>query len=522
MSTIKKFIYDVIQDDNVQDQNVFLKLYPVFNLRHSIIKYWIGTFKQTINKNKDDLTDDDMRREQNTLRFLKNGLQMGYLKINIKYLKKILVSFPNKKTQVDIARIIFNPHQISKTNIIDLQYDKVHYSMEDSSENIDVDVKSHFNTFSFDDITPDDFVEAVNNYYLKIYNKINSHEIIYKITRNSNKKIPNLNILFDFFKKISIMVPTEILVKTNEKKKRIQIIEKFISIGNKFLKTNNFEALFAVISGLNSRTIQRIKLLWKPNKEHTKRFNRLADIISHVNNYANYRNLIKDKTNYIPYLGLLFSDIEHCLQIDIVNDCSTINLNTYWMLAQIIDSYEIVIPPIEKYLLKKNIVSVIKYISDYFIVDEECLYAISNEIQKPISMHKIFQPRVINLSTPVICQSQDNNKSNIRMNHSQDLSFNDINSNLKINKCHDLSQHAIKRSKTISTTDDSSNLFISFNPQRLSITEQTNQNRTQIKDKIDSEFKNISLKLSGRINSFRKKPSNVNLNEIQLSDNSKQ
>jgi hypothetical protein len=455
MTSVKKFITDIITNGEIDDQILLLKVYPIFSLLHPIIKFWIDIYqKNSVSSNNYTYC------EQNTLRFLKIGLYWGYIKINMKYLKKVLNILSNENIQLEIAQIIFNPYKIQKKKVMLTSSDFCTYNPPKSqmfdllklaSTTDQKSAESNILLNNFDNISTDEFVEAINNYYLKIYNKITIHEIIYKVIGKAVGKTPNLFLLFNFFKKITNMIPSEILIKTNKKKKRIQIIKKFISIANKFLKTNNFEALYGIVAGLNNKAIQRLNDLWKPNKKHTIRFNELIKIISHDNNYNYYRNIIKEKDKYIPYLGLVFSDIDHCLQFGITDKFNKINLDIYNMIANIFGSFESAIVTIEGNFLKKKEKTIINFINNYLAIDEDCLYTISYQIQKPI---------------------------------------------------------AISKQKLIANDD----------------TNQNKQQITELKDKVDTEIKHISLKLSGRFNSFRKKTmslnnnlSNENVNSMNLS-----
>jgi hypothetical protein len=121
------------------------------------------------------------------------------------------------------------------------------------------------------------------------------------------------------------------------------------------------------------------------------------------------------------------------------------------MIANIFGSFESAIVTIEGNFLKKKEKTIINFINNYLAIDEDCLYTISYQIQKPI---------------------------------------------------------AISKQKLIANDD----------------TNQNKQQITELKDKVDTEIKHISLKLSGRFNSFRKKTmslnnnlSNENVNSMNLS-----
>ena len=386
--SLKKFIKNTIRRGSPDEQINLLKVYPVFRLDCPIIKFWINVYKKnnellTKEKNINNLTHDE---NNNTIFFLKNGLHLGYINMDKKHLRKVMNLFHGTISQLEITHIIFNHCELPKKNIPQINMNFLASNFINNYEKNYLSLRSNILLVTFDDITEDEFVQAVNKYYLKIYNKISSHEICHKATKPKYQS-ENLTTLFNFFNIFSGMIPTEVLIKTNKQKKRIHIIKKFITIAEKFLETNNYEALYGIIAGLNNRVIQRIKDLWQPDKKHTIRFNELVNIITHEHNYNFYRNLIKDKPKYIPYLGLIFADIDHCLQINIVDpDNKKFNMETYKILVKIINSFKGIIPTVENFSFSNEDKSVIKFISNYYVADEDFLY------QKSYALQEVFKP----------------------------------------------------------------------------------------------------------------------------------
>ncbi len=74
---------------------------------------------------------------------------------------------------------------------------------------------------------------------------------------------------------------------------------------------NNFSTLFAVLAGLNSTTIQRLKNTWAVlNPKYRLLMDRLREVIEHTKNHAAYRARLREVTEpCLPFLGLILSDI---------------------------------------------------------------------------------------------------------------------------------------------------------------------------------------------------------------------
>lgn len=73
---------------------------------------------------------------------------------------------------------------------------------------------------------------------------------------------------------------------------------------------NNFSTLFAVLAGLNSSTIGRLKNTWAVlNPKYRVLMDRLRGVIEHTKNHANYRSRLREVTEpCLPFLGLILSE----------------------------------------------------------------------------------------------------------------------------------------------------------------------------------------------------------------------
>lgn len=103
----------------------------------------------------------------------------------------------------------------------------------------------------------------------------------------------------------------ESILSQNDIKKRTAVMKQWIKIGNKCLELNNYNTLMAIVSGLNSSTISRLKKTWNTLSTKSKNiFDNLRSITDCSRNYAIYRSRLKENLPpCLPFLGLILTDI---------------------------------------------------------------------------------------------------------------------------------------------------------------------------------------------------------------------
>ena len=117
-----------------------------------------------------------------------------------------------------------------------------------------------------------------------------------------------LDELVERFNFISSWVGSEIVLKPDQES-RVSALKALVDVGARLLELENYNALMAVVSGLNSAAIQRLKRVWAalPSSKMAVMTN-LELVMDPQNNYGAYRNRNKPLTA-IPFVGLYLKDL---------------------------------------------------------------------------------------------------------------------------------------------------------------------------------------------------------------------
>ncbi|KLT39067.1 ras GEF [Cutaneotrichosporon oleaginosum] len=130
------------------------------------------------------------------------------------------------------------------------------------------------------------------------------------LLQTGKKSVPELKALSTLSNQITGWV-TDVILHELDTKHRGALLKFFIKLADKCLVLNNFSTLFAVLAGLNSSTIGRLKNTWAVlNPKYRLLMDRLRGVIEHTKNHAAYRARLREVTEpCLPFLGLILSDI---------------------------------------------------------------------------------------------------------------------------------------------------------------------------------------------------------------------
>ena len=289
----------IMISEDYELQKNFLKILPFYNAPVNLIELWIKTYKLIANK----FNDNKIKNLQNFLKLLRFNDNINFTK---EYKKKILEELGN----------IQEIYQILKMKVIKqiITNDKLQKSKKDCPEVKDIDIL---------DISDKKIVnELTQRCSLKLID-ISIKDFF------SKEKGKGYEFMISIFTKISLLVPTEIIRRSN-KDEQIKLVKKFINIAYKLKEIANFHIMTAFIVGLASPAIQRIDFLKYIFKTSDK-FKELSNFIDPLSNYKKYRDILMKVTGpCIPLMSIISSDVIHLSEQPFyINEIGCFNMNIY-------------------------------------------------------------------------------------------------------------------------------------------------------------------------------------------------
>ncbi|GAO45812.1 ras GEF [Saitoella complicata NRRL Y-17804] len=103
----------------------------------------------------------------------------------------------------------------------------------------------------------------------------------------------------------------EAILTQPEIKKRVNLIKHFIAVADKCRQLNNFSTLTAIISGLNSAPIHRLKRTWEMvNARMLQTLESLNKVMNSTKNFSEYREMLHVvNPPCVPFLGVYLTDL---------------------------------------------------------------------------------------------------------------------------------------------------------------------------------------------------------------------
>lgn len=109
---------------------------------------------------------------------------------------------------------------------------------------------------------------------------------------------------------MSRWISTQVVSEMNLRR-RAQVLEFFIRVGEELNELNNFHGVMEIISGLKSSPIFRLKKTWElVKKSRQQSLERIGSFLSRESSYKSYREALHDRNPpVIPYIGVYLSDL---------------------------------------------------------------------------------------------------------------------------------------------------------------------------------------------------------------------
>ncbi|KFD59111.1 hypothetical protein M514_00274 [Trichuris suis] len=139
-------------------------------------------------------------------------------------------------------------------------------------------------------------------------------------SRNKLQVAPNVVAFIRRFNHVCLWCQKEVL-NCESLKLRSEMLSHFIKIAKKLMELNNIHSAFAIVSGLQSNAIYRLRRTWAALASKDKMtFERLVKLFSDSSNWERLRKYMETiKLPCIPYLGLYLTDFVY---IDVAHPSS--------------------------------------------------------------------------------------------------------------------------------------------------------------------------------------------------------
>lgn len=222
-------------------------------------------------------------------------------------------------------------------------------------------------------------------------------------TPDRDVRAPHLVALSHHFNFVSYWVATEIMMAGPDVEAQAEVIRCFLRLAERCSEINNFNALAAIIAGLNNGAVQRLHRVWASVGEKPREvFLRFDEFLSPHQNYAQYRNRLRAVSGVqpvVPYLPVLLRDATYINDgnPDYLDAAKTqINLDKLLLIGQCYDSLRASLEKPYPYLLHGSTLRQLHSMSPW---TEDELYARSEvfEPKKIASMQSIDAIRIESL-----------------------------------------------------------------------------------------------------------------------------
>ncbi|CAG8502671.1 1002_t:CDS:10, partial [Dentiscutata heterogama] len=172
----------------------------------------------------------------------------------------------------------------------------------------------------FLDLDPLEIARQLTIIEAKLYNKIRPVECLNKAWSKETKDgedggdgeeiAVNIKAMIVNSNQITGWVAESIL-NQKEIKKRCALIKHFVAVADKCRQLNNFNSLTAIISGLNSAPIHRLKRTWEMvNARTIQTLDNLNRIMNSTKNFFDYREMLHSvNPPCVPFLGVYLTDL---------------------------------------------------------------------------------------------------------------------------------------------------------------------------------------------------------------------
>jgi len=231
----------------------------------------------------------------------------------------------------------------------------------------------------FLDVHPQEFARQITLMQYGMYRKIPPKEFLSLSWNKDDKETrsPHLLTMIREFNRISWWI-VNCIVQENELKNRTKALKNIMKMVAECHKLNNYNAVFALVAGLSSAPIHRLKKT-REAVNMTKDFELWTALTSPRGSWKAYRNAIhRADPPCIPYLGVYLSDLTFIEENKTYLENGMINMFKCRKVADVITE-------IQQYQQKPYNLKPVESIQDYLIhadaISERLAFKLSLKIE---------------------------------------------------------------------------------------------------------------------------------------------
>lgn len=146
---------------------------------------------------------------------------------------------------------------------------------------------------------------------------------------------PSLSLFSDLVNREMMWAISEVVSEPNAAK-RMRVIKQYIKVARQCRESQNFNSMFAIVSGLGHGAVSRLKSTWErlPTK-YQRLFSEMQQLMDPSRNMSRYRNLVNGEDvqpPIIPFYPVVKKDLTF---INLANDCKVEDLVNFEKLRMI-------------------------------------------------------------------------------------------------------------------------------------------------------------------------------------------
>ncbi|KAJ3158298.1 hypothetical protein HDU86_003007 [Geranomyces michiganensis] len=216
-------------------------------------------------------------------------------------------------------------------------------SHSDGNESVTLNMKGaglSSTSISFLELDNDDIARQLNILEAEIFSRIKPRDLLQHIWSRTHKgqHAASVAASIGHFNFISSWVTTRILAQ-RKVKVRAQVLGKFMKIAQVLRNSNNYNTLMAVLAGINSGAVLRLRQTRKflQERQSYRNHQALEKLMSSDRSFALYRQALRmSELPCIPYLGVFLRDLVYIDENKDKRRDGSINLAKFLLMGDVI------------------------------------------------------------------------------------------------------------------------------------------------------------------------------------------